>query len=92
MVTFQVHGPPGAEALLYFGRKPKVIPEPGVGIELLTPMSFAWPLGTIPDGGVLTHGDTIRPLKPGYTFYSQAELTLQGGEVRRTNSVPIIVR
>ena len=69
-----------------------MIPEPGVEIELLTPMSVAWPLGTIPADGLLTRNYTIRPLNPGFTFYSQAELTLAGGEVRRTNSVPIIVR
>jgi hypothetical protein len=92
VVRFKVYGPPGADALLYLGRKPKVISEPGVEIELLTPMSVTWPLGTIPPEGVLTRNYTIRPLKPGFTFYSQAELTLAGGEVRRTNSLPIIVR
>jgi len=91
-VTFEVHGPPGAKAVLYLGRKPTVVSEPGVDIERLTAKNVVWSLGTIPAGGVLTQHYTIPPMRPGSTFHSQAEVTLAGGEVRRTNSVPIIVR
>jgi hypothetical protein len=91
-VQFVVHGPEDADVLLYLGRKPVLVTDPTVRIELLTPMNVNWPLGTIDASGAVTRDYKIRPLNPGYTFYAQAELTYPSGEVRRTNSLPIVVR
>ena len=92
LVQFDVTAPPGADVLLYLGRKPIVTPDPTVEIELLTPMSVKWPLGTVPASGGVSKSYKIRPLNPGFDFYAQAEVTYPGGDVRRTNSIPLVVR
>ena len=46
-VQFEVAAPAGADVLLYLGRKPVVIPDPSVRVELLTPMQINWPLGIV---------------------------------------------
>jgi hypothetical protein len=90
-VQFEVAAPAGADVLLYLGRKPVVISDPTVRVELLTPMHINWPLGII-TGTAVQKTYKIRPLPTGYTFYAQAELTYPGGEVRRTNSLAVVVR
>ena len=46
--------------LLYLGRKPVVVPTPGIRVELLTPMSLTWPLGVI-TASKLEKPNKVRP-------------------------------
>jgi hypothetical protein len=50
-------------------------------------------LGTLPAGGTAGFDWHVpASWSPGTKLFAQAELTLPGGEIRRTNSVPFIVR
>jgi hypothetical protein len=94
-VTFTLHADPGANATLFFGRQTIVVPDPNIEIELLTPRARIVDLGTIPASGVATFDWPIdASLPPGSFFVAQAEVTGTSsvGPLRRTNSIPIVVR
>jgi len=86
---------PGSTAILYFGRQAIVVPAPSVEIEQLTPKARIVNLGTIPANGQKTFVWPIdASLPPGTFLVAQAEVTGSSsvGPLRRTNSIPIIVR
>jgi len=93
LVQFLLEGSSGASAVLAFGRTAILVPEPGIVIERLTPNTRVVSLGTLPAGGTATFDWHVpASWSPGTMLFAQAELTLPGGEIRRTNSVPLIVR
>jgi hypothetical protein len=87
---FTLRAPPGATAILYFGRHAIVVPTPHVLIEQLTQKSRIVNLGTIPASGQASFTWPIAAgLQPGTLLIAQAEVTIAPGQVRRTNSVPV---
>jgi hypothetical protein len=91
--TFTLSAPAGSSAILYFGRHAVLIPDPNTAIEQLTTKSRIVHLGTIPASGVATFTWPIAAgLPPGTLLIAQSEITLASGEVRRTNSVPVVLR
>jgi hypothetical protein len=92
MITFTVTGPPGAQATLWLGRGLIVNSTPPVAIEELVPRARDFQLGPIPASGVVSRSFIIPPMPMGAGFAAQAEVVLAGGETRRTNSCPVIVR
>jgi hypothetical protein len=91
-VQFSLRAPPGSTAILYFGRTAIVVPTPNVLIEQLTPMAHVIDLGAVPASGIVTQNWPIAAgLPPGTMFIAQAEITVGPGDVRHTNSVPVIL-
>ena len=92
-VQFTLNGPVGAGVVLSFGRNAVVQPDPNTLIEVLTPPSRNVNLGTIPASGSVSFTWPIASvLLPGTRLFAQGRVTLSSGEVRRTNSVPVILR
>jgi hypothetical protein len=92
-VQFTLDGPPGATAVLSFGRNPVVQSDPNTVIEVLVPPLRNVNLGTIPASGSVSFTWPIASvLQPGSRLLAQGRVALSGGEVRRTNSVPVILR
>jgi hypothetical protein len=91
--TFTLRAPPGSSAILYFGRHAVLIPDPSGGIEQLTQKSRIVHLGTIPASGRATFTWPIAlGLPAGTILIAQAEVTVAPGDVRHTNSIPVVVR
>ena len=91
-VQFLLDAPPGSSAILYFGRNAIVVTDPNIVIEQLAARARTVNLGTIQASG---QGHFTWPisaaLTPGVKLFAQAEVTLASGEVRRTNSVPVVL-
>ncbi|HKC52766.1 MAG TPA: hypothetical protein VKF60_18400, partial [Myxococcota bacterium] len=93
ILGFALDAPPGSTALLYLGRKPAVLNDPSTEIEVLTLATCVVDLGQVPGGGTVTYNWRVPSvLTPGVTFYAQAEVSVAPGDLRRTNSTPVIVR
>lgn len=91
-VTFTLRGEPGASATLVLGRGLVVEPTPGVLMERLVLLARVFPLGPIPATGEAVRTITLPTTLPhGFVFGAQAEVTGTNG-LRRTNSMPIVVR
>jgi len=98
LTTLTLHGFPGAQATLLLGRRPIVLDDPTVAVELLVDPAAVLPLGTMPASGKLDYDLPLGPAWPKSlmdgtpVFFAQAELVYAGGDVRRTNSVPIVLQ
>lgn len=93
LITFRVHGPPGAVAGLWLGRSLRVVATPPTQVESLVTNDRFFVLGTISASGVLQRNLVVPAYLPdGFVFGAQAELLYPGGDTRRTNSAPIVVR
>ena len=85
--------PAGSTALLGAGRKAVVVQDPNTVIEVLTPVTRTVSLGVIPASGTTTINLQVPSvLAPGTKIFLQAEVSVAPGDLRRTNSVPVIVR
>jgi hypothetical protein len=92
-ITFTLYAPAGSSGILYFGRQAILVPDTNPSIvEQLTPKSRIVNLGTIPAAPVQFSWPINAALQPGTLLIAQSEITLSGGAIRRTNSVPVIVR
>jgi hypothetical protein len=92
-VVFTLYGPGGSTVVLSFGRNAVVQPDPNTLIEVLTPPARNVNLGQIPGSGHVSFTWPIASvLLPGTRLLAQGRCTLPSGEVRRTNSVPVILR
>jgi hypothetical protein len=92
-VQFVVRAPVASVATLNFGRSPIVIADGAAAIEQLAAPSRVAHLGAVPGSGEVTLTWNIPTALPVGTFLvAQADLVLPGGELRRTNSLPIVVR
>jgi hypothetical protein len=88
-----LRAPPGSSAILYFGRTPVLIHDPNTEIEQMTEKSRIVNLGTIPASGQATFVWPIDASSAsGAMWVAQAEVTVAAGDVRHTNSIPVIVR
>lgn len=93
-VRFLVEGPPGALATLWLGRRTKLQQDLGIRIEELAERTQVVVLGAIPTEGMVTFEFHVPgSWSLGSFACAQAEVVLPGsGEIRRTNSIPLIVR
>ena len=89
---FAIHGTPGDSVVLHLGRQAVVVPDPTSEIDQLVTHDRSFALGTIPSTGVVTLAMTLPAKSPlGAVFFAQADVTTATG-LRRTNSLPIVVR
>jgi hypothetical protein len=91
-VQFVVRAAPGSLARLNFGRAPILVTDGLALVERLAPTALVVDLGIVPPSGQISFSWIIPALPTGTLLVAQAENVLQGGELRRTNSVPVIVR
>jgi hypothetical protein len=92
-LVFLLRAPVGSSAILYFGRDAIVVPTPNTAVEQLTEMARIVNLGTIPASGQAMFTFPISAsLEAGTFFVAQSEVTLSPSDIRRTNSIPIVVR
>lgn len=92
--TLRVAAPPGASARLAIGALPVVQAVGGaLDEDVLVARGRAIDLGVVPSNGVLGWNLEVPATWPaGTVVFAQATVELPGGETRRTNSVPIVVR
>ena len=98
-VKLRVRGDPGAKTRLFLGRQPHVAaPNPNIEVELLLEPLVTIDLGHIPSKGFVTYTLKLGPDLPssflftGRQIIAQASCVYPGGELRRTNSVPLVLR
>jgi hypothetical protein len=92
-LTLRVNAPAGSSAHMRVGAQPVVVPVGGLEEDDLVARAQTFALGTVPPTGVLGFNLPIGAHWPrGTTIFAQALVTLPGGEVRRTHSIPIVVR
>ncbi len=93
VLTFRANAAPGSTVDLLLGRFPTVVDLGGPEEDLLVIEMRRFSLGAVGAGGVIGFNFTVPAfLGDGFTFFAQAEVTLPGGEVRHTNSVPVVLR
>ncbi len=92
-LTFRLNAPPGSTAEMRIGAVPVVVPTAGVAEDVLVARAKSFPLGVVPANGIVGFNFAIPAAWPvGTTVFAQAVTTLPGGEVRRTHSIPLVVR
>ena len=94
VVTFRINAPAVSFVTLLLGRNAKVSPLPGLGEDLLIVPSRAIPLGFVDGSGVISFNQPIpAALGPGFVLHAQCKVELSGtGELRYTNSTPLVLR
>jgi hypothetical protein len=96
-VTLRVYGHPGSFTRLFLSGLPQVMPG-GVAVELMLVRNTTVDLGFMPASGYIDFElpigpEWVEPLAPAYgRMFAQASLIYPGGEIRRTNSVPLVFR
>jgi len=92
-VNLTLSGAVGSHASIWLGRQWLIQSEPNVDIELAVNRLRVIDLGTMPESGSITVPLEISgAYAPGAAFGVQGECRLASGAVRRSNSIPIIVR
>jgi len=92
-LDLRIDGPPGAQVELVFGRRPVIVDQPGLQEDILVLETRRVIAGPIPSSGALDWTIALSPALPhGTVFLVQAELTYPAGDLRRTNSVTVVLR
>lgn len=97
-VTLRVHGNPGSFTRLFLGNRPQVKSNANIAVELLLVRMFTIDLGFMPASGSIDYELRLGPewQKPfgpvAGMLFAQAACIYPGGEIRRTNSVPMVLR
>lgn len=92
-LVFTANGPPNANLRLWLGRFAVVQPSAGIPIERLCQWLRGAAPGNLPASGQLSVNQPLPHWLPrGFTFYAQAELVTNTGQVLRTNSLSIVMR
>ena len=90
-VAFTLSGPPGAAARLRLGRQPVVLDLPDAIEDRLVFPLRTYDLGVLPPAGTATYAFHVpSALADGFLIVAQAS-TVSSGEVRLTQSVPLVV-
>jgi len=92
-VGYRVFGAPGSTARLFVGTTPIVAPAPGSPVEALVRALHTFDLGTIPAIGSIERAVpelADLPGGPHGLVLAQAEVAFSAGDVRRTESVPLV--
>ncbi len=92
-LVFQIRGHPRSKAFLNYGKTPSVRESGASQIDVLVDVIRGLKLGPIPTSGQIDRAFPIPSnATVGSLFVFQAVVVLPTGELRRTNSVPVIVR
>ena len=92
-LALKIRSRPGSYARLFWGFSPTINPTPGVLVDGLVVKEATIPVGFVPANGILQTSFDLDPSLPtGTTLYFQAMAIYPGGKIRRTNSVPVVVR
>jgi hypothetical protein len=92
-VLLTLNGAPGSRASMWIGRQWILQTDPGVDIELAVDRLKVIELGQIPSSGSISFPLEISgAYPPGTLLGVQGECRFELGPVRRTNSIPIVVR
>ncbi len=91
VVTLTLSGTPGAFATLAVGRESDVLETPHELIELLLERSGGLGVGPLDATGMAARSYAVNALSP-VVAWIQGELFAPGGRLRRTNSIPLVVR
>jgi hypothetical protein len=93
LLTFEIHGHPRSKAFLNYGKTPIVQSDSFSEIGTLVDTIRGIKLGAIPVSGSIDRAFPIPSnAAVGSLFVFQGVVVLPNGELRRTNSVPVIVR
>lgn len=93
VLSFRANAAPGSSVDLLLGRLPAVVDLGGPEEDLLLIEVRRFPLGVVGASGEIGFDFTTpAQVGDGFTFFTQAEVTLPGGERRFTNSVPVVLR
>jgi len=93
VVTLSVHGIAGATADLWVGRKLELGEATGGEIEILTQHARVVHLGVLPASGDKQIALVLdASWLPGTLLVAQVDTTVAPGDIRRTNSIPLVVR
>jgi hypothetical protein len=93
VLNLKLRSEPGCFSRLFVGTVPIVNPTPGVVIEKLVLPQTTYALGTVPATGILNYALPLDPAwTPGTVLHLQAMSIYPAGKIRRTNSVPVVVR
>lgn len=91
--TLKLRSKPGNYSRLFWGFAPALNSSPGVLVDSLLMKEGTLPVGVIPPSGVLVIPITLDPALPqGTVLYYQAMSIFPSGKIRRTNSVPVVIR
>jgi len=77
---------------LNFGRAPIVVADGLALVERLAASARVVNLGVVPASGQVILNWLVPALLSGTFLVAQGEVVRQGGEMRRTNSMPVVVR
>lgn len=92
-VTLTLRGAPGSDAVIWLGRHWILQAETGIDIELAVDRQRVVNLGVMPSGGSISAPLTIpSSYLPGTHYGVQGECRFASGTVRRSNSIPVVVR
>jgi hypothetical protein len=92
-VSLTLSGEPGSDAWLWFGRHLVLIQQSGVEIELGVAQDRFMHLGAMPPAGSITVQFPVPSTYPAGTLLGvQGECRFGSGTIRRSNSIPIVVR
>jgi hypothetical protein len=92
-MVYTLRAPPGSTAVVRVGRSLALNATPGVVIEDLVGLSRTFPVPQVPAGGEVEWGFVVPASLPvGFVFAAQMDVTLPGGELRRTNSIVGVLR
>jgi hypothetical protein len=97
-VTLRVHGEPGAFTRLFLGTEPLLVANPNIEVEALVKKRVTIDLGFMPGKGFVDYALPLGPDWPksfyggGRLILGQASCIYPGGELRRTNSLPLVLR
>ena len=83
---------PGVFSRLFVGNVPIIQPSANVFVDNLVIKEASYALGFAPANGVINASFPLDPSwTPGTVVYAQAMSIFPGGQIRRTNSVPLVV-
>lgn len=91
-IQLRLTTPAASSITLLAGRKPTVVATPGMIIEELVAPIRSYPLGSSAGGTLILPFNVPSNSTTGSLLVFQVEITIDPGDVRRTNSIPIVVR
>jgi hypothetical protein len=92
-LTFRVNAPVGSSVKLNLGRHAIIQDVPGLEEDVLVHTNRVFNLGVVPASGVVSFNFPLSASWPkGFTIFFQAVVTLPDTSIRRTHSIPVVLR
>jgi hypothetical protein len=92
-LTFRVNAPVGSSVKLNLGRHAIIQDVPGLEEDVLVNTNRVFNLGVVPASGLVSFNFPLSANWPkGFTVFFQAVATLPDTSVRRTHSIPVVLR